>query len=420
MLICFSASHKHASLPVLESLNIQDEHAFAQALCSEKITQECVLLQTCHRVEIYCIVSASDRDEAAKQILKLWSIKTGVSSDIITKLARLYFEKEAMEHLFFLACGLQSMVLGEDQILGQVRAAFSAARKHGTTGQLLDRVFMKAINVGKRVRTETRINEGSVSISSAAVALAASELGDLTSKKVLIIGAGEAGTLAAEALKSHGVFAITIANRTFEKSQVLAEKISGVAIPFSDVLAAIPRADLVVAAISVKDPLFTASQLSSFMTGSLESKPILIVDISQPRAIEEEVGALKDFRLKTIDDLRQLVSQNYTNREMEAEKSKAIISEELGRFELELSKLVAQPLINEICRRFEEIRQKELARAIRKMGESDEKKLAVLDRFSRELVERVAQIPLEQLRKAALISDDGLLSAAERLFQTRN
>jgi len=311
------------------------------------------------------------------------------------------------------------MVLGEDQIIGQVRKAFLAARKHGSTGQLLDKVFMKALNTGKLVRTRTKINEGSVSISSAAVDLASNKLGDLKSKKVLIIGAGEAGTLAAEALKSYGVPAMTITNRTFKKSQVLAEKVSGFAIPFSDVLAAICHADLVITAISVKAPLFTEQELISFMTDPPRSKQALMIDISQPRAIEEEVGLLDGICLKTIDDLKQIVDQTLRNRTIEAEKAKVIVSEELSRFEIELSKLVAQPLINEIFKRYEEIRLKELTRAIRKMGISDKEKLAIIERFSRELIERVAQIPIEQLRAAALSSDNGLLEAAERLFQTK-
>ena len=419
MLVCLSVSFRQASLPVLESLGLQDEDSFGKTLCSEKIAQECVLLQTCHRIEIYCIINMPDRDKLIKQIQKIWSVRTGISSDIVSKLAHLYWEKEAMEHLFCLTSGLESMVLGEDQIIGQVHKAFLAARKRGTTGQQLDRLFMKAINIGKKVRTQTKINEGSVSISSAAVDLASSELGDLRSKKVLVIGAGEAGTLAAEAFKRHGVSAITIANRTFEKSQVLAEKVSGTAIPFSDVLAAICYADLVVSAISVKEPLLTEQALSCFMTDSPGSKQTLIIDISQPRAIEEEVGLLNGIRLKTIDDLKQLVDRNLMNRRTKAEESKCIISEELNRFEMELSKLVAQPLINEICRRFEDIRVKELTRALRKMGELDKDKLVIIDRFSRELVERVAQIPIEQLRNAALSNDNKLLGAAERLFQMK-
>ena len=420
MLLCLSVSYKHVSLPILESLNLQHEDTFGQTLCLEKIVQECVLVQTCHRVEIYCVFAVPNRDMAIKQILKIWSTNTGVSSDIISKLAQIFCEKEAMRHLFNLTSGLESMVLGEDQIIGQIRKGFLAAKKSGSTGQVLDRLFLKAINIGKRVRTQTKINEGSVSLSSAAIDLASKEIGDLKSKKVLIIGAGEAGALAAEALKSHGVSAITIANRTFKKSQVLAEKMSGTAIPFIDVPAAICHADLVISAISVKAPLFMEQALSSFITDPPGSKQTLIIDISQPRAIEEKVGFIDGICLKTIDDLKQLVDQNLRNRTIEAEKSKDIISEELDRFEIELSKLVAQPLINEICRRFEEIRLKELKRAILKMHESDEKKLAILDRFSREIIERVAQLPIEQLRKAALIYDEELLAAAERLFQIKS
>jgi glutamyl-tRNA reductase len=279
---------------------------------------------------------------------------------------------------------------------------------------------MKALNIGKQVRTKTKINEGSVSISSAAVDLASSELGDLKSKKVLVIGAGEAGTLAAEALKTHGVALLTISNRTFEKSQVLAERMAGVAIPFSDVFGAICRSDLVICAVSVKDPLFTEQALSSFMTDPSRPRRTLIIDISQPRATDEKVGFLDGICLKTIDDLKQLVDKNLQNRMMEAEKAKGIISEELNRFERKLSELVAQPLVTEIYRKYEEIRLKELTRAVRKIGKLDKEKLAIIDRFSRELIERVAQIPIEQLRKAALSSDDGLLEAAERLFRTKS
>jgi glutamyl-tRNA reductase len=419
MISCLSVSYKHASLPSLESLTLKDEATFAQTLFSDKIAQECVLIQTCHRVEIYCMIPSQDRDDAIRRLVKIWSTTTGVSSDIVEKLAQSYHEKEALEHLFYLTSGLESMVLGEDQILGQVRRAYLDARKSGLTGRVLERIFLKALRVGKRVRTQTKINEGSVSISSAAVELAFTQLGDLKLKRVLIIGAGEAGTLAAEALKDRGLSSILIANRTYEKSQVLAEKVSGSAIPFGDVPAAICRADLVISAISVKEPLFTEQTLSSFMINPQGSKQTLIIDISQPRSFEEKVGLFQGICLKSIDDLKQIVDQNLRNREIEAERSKRIISEELDRFGTELSKLVAQPLINEIFRNFEEIRSKEVARAIQKMGESDEKKIAVMDRFSKELIERVAQTAVLQLRKAALSGDEELLEAAARLFQTK-
>jgi len=312
------------------------------------------------------------------------------------------------------------MVLGEDQILGQVRIAYTKAKENGTARMILEKAFMKAINTGRRVRTETRINEGSVSVSSAAVDLAAKELGSLDSIKALIIGAGETGAMAAETLRRKSTASIIVANRTYEKGEVLAKKVSGKAIKFNRIQNVIPEADLVIVAVAVTQPILRKNQLESVVAKIDNSRTILLIDISQPRAIEEKVGLLRGFSLKTIDDLKGTVDENIKNRQIEAEKSKIIICEELDRFEIELAKLLAQPLISEICRKFEEIRQKELARAIRKLGESDEKKIMVLERFSRELIERIAQMPIEQLRKASLNSNGTLLSAAEELFQTRS
>ena len=420
MITCLSVSHKNASLPMLETLNISDDKDLARSLYSENIVQECVLLQTCHRVEIYCVLTDSKTESAVKQILKSWSAKTGVSLDLISKTVNLYHGRAALTHLFYLACGLESMVLGEDQILGQVRIAYTKAKENGTARMILEKAFMKAINTGRRVRTETRINEGSVSVSSAAVDLAAKELGSLDSIKALIIGAGETGAMAAETLRRKSTASIIVANRTYEKGEVLAKKVSGKAIKFNRIQNVIPEADLVIVAVAVTQPILRKNQLESVVAKIDNSRTILLIDISQPRAIEEKVGLLRGFSLKTIDDLKGTVDENIKNRQIEAEKSKIIICEELDRFEIELAKLLAQPLISEICRKFEEIRQKELARAIRKLGESDEKKIMVLERFSRELIERIAQMPIEQLRKASLNSNGTLLSAAEELFQTRS
>jgi glutamyl-tRNA reductase len=279
---------------------------------------------------------------------------------------------------------------------------------------------MKAINIGRRIRTETRIDKGSVSISSAAVDLAAKELGDLTSVKALIIGAGEAGSLAAETLKSLGAREIIIANRTYKKGLGLAKKVSGRAIRFNDIPDALPDADLAIGAVSVTKPILTEQQVASIIAKNNFSNRKVFIDISQPRAFEEKIGSLPGICLKTIDDLKEVVTENLKTRQAEAEKAEIIISEEMSRFEVDLSKLCAAPLISEICRKFEGIRQKELTRAIHKLGESDERKLVILERFSRELIERIAQIPIEQLRNAALNSDGDLLSAAEKIFHTKD
>ena len=305
------------------------------------------------------------------------------------------------------------------QILGQVRKSYFMSKKNGTVGVIFDKVFIKAIKTGRLVRTKTNINRGSVSISSAAIDLAERELGNLAAAKVLIIGAGEAGSLAAEALKTRGASELIIANRTYGKSLTLAEKISGKAILFDELSKVLPYVDLVIAAVSVTKPVLNKKQMATAISNTKTNKKVLI-DISQPRALEKNVGLLKGVCLKSIDDLRELLSENMRNRQIEAELSKIIISKELERFELELSKMCVAPLISEICRKFNEIRQKELLRLLRKLGESDEKKVELLERFSQELTERIAKIPIEELRKAALDKNGELISAAQQLFDIRS
>ena len=416
MIVCLSASHKKASLPMLESLNIPNEAEFMKKFCSEGSVQECILLQTCHRVEIYFVIRDSDKEEIINKVLKFWSVKVGISLDILNKTVEIYYGREALTHLFFLASGLESMVLGEDQILGQVRSAYVRAKKLGSTGLILEKVFMKAVNIGRRVRTETAINERPVSISSVAVDLAEKDLGNLRLVTALVIGAGEAGSIAAENLRKKGVKTIFIANRTFEKGLELASKVGGEAVRFDEVLQVLPKVDLVIAAVSVDKPILKAKQIKAVLAESGFKKALYVVDISQPRAFDEKVGLLQGVTLKNIEDLKAVVEENLRSRLVEAEKAKKIVFEELERFERQLAKLYVEPMISEIYRKIEAIRQRELGRAIRKMGEADKKKLMVMDRFSKELVERILQIPIEQLRDAALKNNGSLLAAAEELF----
>jgi glutamyl-tRNA reductase len=275
---------------------------------------------------------------------------------------------------------------------------------------------MKAVNIGRRVRTETAINEKPVSISSVAVDLAEKELGNLRFVKALVIGAGEAGSIAAETLRKKGAKTIIIANRTFERGLELASKVGGKAVRFNQIWQVLPEANLVVVAVSIDKPILKSKRMKKLLAEGKSKKKLYVVDISQPRAVEEKVGLIPGVTLRNIDDLKAIVEENLKSRLTEAEKAKKIIFEELERFERQLAKLFVEPMISEICRRIEAIRQRELGRAVRKMGESDKKKLMVIDRFSRELVERILQIPIEQIRGAALKNNGSLLSAAEELF----
>lgn len=420
MLFCLSVSHKKASLPMLESLAFPDEGKTAKDFCSQGILAECVILQTCHRVEVYGVTEDTTRDGALNKIVRPWSLQARVSDDILNKVVDQYEGKDALAHLFSLAAGLESMVVGEDQILGQVRKAFVKGKNLGSVGCILGKSFMKAVNIGRRIRTETKINEGSVSISSAAVDLAAKILGDLKSANALVVGAGEAGSVAAETLRRRGIKSIFIANRTFDKGLELASKVSGKAVKFSALYDIFPKVDVVIVATSVSHPILKAKEIEKALEGADNSKRLCLIDISQPRAVEEKASLVKGLVLRNIEDLKEIVEESVRNREVEAATVKRIVLDELERFQKELSKLMVEPLVSEIYRKVEQLRQKELERAIHKMAESDSRKLAILDRFSRELVERIVQTPVQQLNEAALEDDRELFSAAGRLFKIQS
>jgi len=417
MIVCLSASYKKAKLPLLESLVLKNDEAIMRDLCANGVLDECVLLQTCHRVEIYGAMKDSFEEDSVERILKLWSTKTGVSLDIITKNVPRMRGREAIANLFNVASGLDSMAVGEDQILGQVRAAYAKAKRLGCVELNLDKVFMSAINAGRKVRKETRINQGSVSISSAAVDLAAKELGDLKHRTALVVGAGEAGSIAAETLRRRGVKLIIIANRTYETGVRLARKVFGKAIRFDKIYKVIPLIDVAIVALTADSPIVKADNLRKTYSKHRVRRRLLVVDISQPRAVEEKIGNIHGVTLRNIDNLKEIVEESIRNRQAKAEKAKKIVSDELRRFESQQFRFLIEPLISEIYRRVESVRQRELLRVLSKIVVQDERRIEILDRFSRELVERILQVPIDQLREAALNKDDDLLSSAKKLFK---
>jgi glutamyl-tRNA reductase len=399
---------------MLESLTFKDEKKIAKEICSIEFVQECILLQTCHRVEIYSVTN-SVAQEVAKHIIEFWSKNVGVSSDVLNDVLRFYSGKDALLHLFHVAAGFESMVIGEDQILGQVRTAYVQAKKIDTAGLILEKAFMKAINVGRKVRTETKINEGSVSISSASVDLAVKEFGSLRKVKALVIGAGEASSIVAEDLDKKGVKSLLIANRTYSRGVRLASKVSGKAIRFNEILRVLPNVDIVVAAVTTVKPVLGLREVKEALK-KRKAKKLFIIDISQPRFFEEKVGSLEHVTLQNIDDLKGVVEENIGKRMSESEKAEKIILDELKLFENQLGRIMAEPIISKICGKIEEIRKREIKRAFGKMKETDERKRLVIERFSRELVERMLQTPIGQLREAVLNNDNELLNIAEKLF----
>jgi glutamyl-tRNA reductase len=287
--------------------------------------------------------------------------------------------------------------VGEPQILGQVKEAYAAAAGGRTVGPVLNKVFPWSFTVGKRVRTETALSEGAVSISFAATALAKKIFGDLKGRTVLVIGAGEMGKLTAQHLKAQGVERMLITSRTLAHATALAESIGGTPVPWQDLLATLGRADIIITATGSTLPILTRSQVESVMRGR-RNRPLFFIDIALPRDIEPAVGDLGSVFLYNIDDLQAIVKENLTRRAAEVSRAEGIVADEVRKFEAWLSARGAIPTVVALRQRFEAIRRHELDRLQPKLAGLPPEARTRVDEITRLLVEKLLITPTEQLK----------------------
>jgi len=350
LIACAGITHKEADVKTLEEARFESEDAAAELKESLDL-DGCVILQTCNRVEVYG--SGVDDPEILREAVhpKAW-VKTG---------------REAVEHLFRVACGLESMMVGETEILRQVKEAYDRAAELGTLDPVLKTVFRRAISLGKRARTETAISEGAVSIGSAAVELAERVLGDLSDKTVLVVGAGEMGKTVTKALADRGVSGILVANRTYERAVKLAKELGGKAVRFDELVDHLAEADVVVSATAAPHPVITVDQVEEALSKREKGGKLLIVDIANPRDVEEGVGDLPGVVVKTIDDLREIARENLERRRSEIPKVERMIEEELDKVEKDLRRIERRALLGQIAEALDRLKQKELERALNRL-----------------------------------------------------
>ncbi len=372
---------------------------------------EAVILSTCNRTEVYCNVNEDQIGQVRYWIAKFHGL---VVNDIAPYLYE-HRDDEAVTHLLSVACGLDSMVLGEPQILGQVKAAFQTATDAGHTGKTLKRLFQHAFNTAKQVRTDTAIGDSPVSVAFAAVSLAHQIFSDLTEQTALLIGAGETIELAARHLHQHGIGRIIVANRTVSRARDLAEEFSGYAIGLTELPAHLVEADIVIAS--------TASPLPVLGKGTVESalkqrrhRPMFMVDIAVPRDIEPEVATLRDVYLYTVDDLQEVIQENLRSRQEAAEQAREIIDFQVREFRAWLGSLDAVDLIQDYRAHAGGLRDEVLARA-RRMIEAGNDPHEVLDYLAHTLTNKLLHTPSAQLRLAGSSGRHELLDAANTLFQ---
>jgi len=415
-LILVGVNHKTTPVEIREKL------AFTKGKIEESVNHlfnfpdiiEHTILSTCNRVEIYA--RANSQDSAIKSIKQFICDFHQLSLVELEDHFYSYSNKEAVEHLFRVSSSLDSMILGEAQILGQVKEAYSLARDLRSTGLVLNQLFEKAFSIAKKVREETGIAERSVSISSAAVELAQKIFDDLENHTVMLVGTGEMAELAAKHLISYGVKTIYVTSRTYERAANLARALNGSALDFEAFKNELHRADIVITSTSAPN-FIIKKEIVEKAIHERRNKPIFFIDIAVPRDIEPDVNDLENVYLYDIDDLQVVVSANIKEREKEAKNAMNFISQEVTKFNNWVGALDAVPTIVEIRKKAENIRKQEIEKTLKKISHLSEDEKQLLRQMSSSMINKILHKPTIKLKQKTQ-SEDGhvYLKAIRHLF----
>jgi len=413
-LLLVGVSHRTAPVELRERLDFQARGIddALQALRHRNIATETVIVSTCNRAELYAACDDVEAGRAA--IADFISEYHGLDQSAVRPHIYDVTDLEAARHLFRVAAGLDSLVVGEPQILGQVKAAHTIASTHRTAGTFLNRLFHSSFAVGKRVRTETGLGSGAVSVSFAAVALAKKIFGDLQGRSVLVIGAGEMGKLTATHMKSQGVHQMTIVSRTMATAARTAEAIGGAsAAPWEELDTLLGHADIVITATGASAAILTKARLESVMRPR-RNNPLFIIDIAMPRDVEAAAGEIEQVFLYNIDDLQATVRENLARRASEVTRAESIVTEEVDKFGQWLRSRGSIPTVVALRQRFETIRKAELERLTASLPPDTRDRV---DDITRLIVEKLLLTPTEQLKSMSDPDTIGTYSEAlTRLF----
>ncbi|MBD3288182.1 glutamyl-tRNA reductase [candidate division KSB1 bacterium] len=396
-LIVTGINHTTAPVELREKLCFDEASAKAanQKLIHSNIVEEAVTLSTCNRTEIYGYVhdSAHLNGQLSKFITHFKIRQSNVPEN-------LFYQKEdsdAVNHLFRVAAGLDSMVIGENQILAQVKQAYSLATESCSTGATLNKLFHSSFRTGKRVRTETRIGEGSISVASTAIDLAKKIFQDISGKKILLIGAGEMAIETLSKLNSCGIHETYIINRTMKRAATLAKKFGAKVFPYDEILSALGVSDIVITSTAASDPILTPDMVRNVM-GKRKNRPVFLIDISVPRNIHPDVKEIYNAFLYDIDDLQAIVKENIGNRRIEIPKAEKIVTEESKKFMDWLKQKPAIYTIRQIQEHFESIREEELHRNRKYFKEEDWEQM---DKFSKTLMKKFLRSPIMRVKSCS-------------------
>lgn len=416
-IITVGLSHKTAPVEVREKLSFP-ESKMAEALyrlCNYEGIEESMILSTCNRVEIYAV--ARDIEDGVLQIKRfLRESNNTIKEEEVVPHLYIYTADDAVRHVFRVAASLDSMVVGESQILGQLKDAFECALSHKCTKVILNRLLKKAISVAKRIRTETKIAESAVSVSSVAVELAIKIFGSLENKRVLLVGAGEMAELAARHLLANGVKNIVVTTRTYDRASQLASEFKGEAIRFEDFPKEMVKTDILICSTSAPMYIIKYEDIHRIIH-ERKNRPVFLIDISVPRNIEPRINEIDNVYLYDIDDLQTVVSANLKEREKEAAKAEEIIVSEVRTFTEWLRTLGVVPTIVALKEKVEEIRKAELEKTLSKLKDISDEERRSIEGLTNSIINKILHAPLVALKNRSNSSEGSLyVEVARRLF----
>ena len=397
-LLVIGLNHNTAPIGIRECLafpedKLEEALSGVHALSSVK---EDMIVSTCNRVEVYA--ATRETEKAIHDLKEFLCQYHGISLKEFEKSLYTHVGEEAVRHIFRVASSLDSMVLGEPQILGQIKDAYDLSQQANTSGLILHRLLHRAFHVAKRVRTETKIAISAVSVSSVAVALAEKIFGTLEKKTVLLIGAGEMCELAARHLVAGGVEKMLVTNRTYERAVSLAQEFSGEAIPFEDMPQGLKKADIVMSATNSPQYLIGHDQITKVMKDRRQ-KPIFFIDIADPRDIEPKVGDVENVYLYNMDDLQKVANENVKDREKEAQKAETLVQDEVVKFVTWYRSLEVTPTIVALRKKFEEIRKKELEKTLSLHPNLSDKEKKSLEALTSAIINKILHMPITLLKQ---------------------
>lgn len=415
----------NSPIHVLEQFTIRDMRDAYDQFKKHSGLDECVIIQTCNRIELF---GRSDTG-SPEEIKKTWASISGLQEDVFDDNMEFVHDREALYHLLKLTSGLDSMVLGEEQILGQIKSSFRSAKDAKASGHRMNVLFDKAIRIGTDIRNSSGIGKGGISVGSMAVKLAEENIADLKSKNILLIGTGEVATLVAKSLQRRG-YSFDVTSRTMGRSQMFCETMGGVPVKFEDVFSGFGMYDLLFVATTAPYSLVTHAKIIQAMqdvrakrgaqnTGDGNNNPssgMMILDLSNPRTVDEKVATIGGVKLMNLDQIAEMVEKNMNARLNKAKSVENTIHEEVDVLETLMRRLDAEPLVRDTFKKIDSLRLRELQKALQMLSEKDPDKITIIDDLTKAVVEGIVSTPMNNIRKASEQGRTDVLDTAAKLF----